>query len=64
MFSLVTAIKTKSRSKTQVKLLDALVRVHSHLLGDAICCKDFECTANMIKLHNSVGQNDDETEYL
>ena len=73
IFSLVTAIKTKSRIKIQIKLLDALIRILSHLLGNTICCKDYECAANMLKVPNSVDQygqnesnstNDDETEYL
>ena len=73
ILSLVTAIKTKPHNKTQIKLLDAHVRISTHLISNAICYKDFECTANMIKLHKSVylyGQNesstinDDVTEYL
>ena len=66
-----TATKIKPRSKTQTKFQDALVRIQSHVLSNATCCKDFECTVNITKLHNSVdlyGQNencstnDDETE--
>ena len=57
IFSLVTAIKTKTQlHKTQIKLLDALERIRSLLLSNAIRSKDHECTANMIKLHNIVDQ--------
>ena len=31
MFSFITAIKTKPRNKTQIDLLDALVRIRLHL---------------------------------
>ena len=73
IFSLVTAINTRPRKMTQIKLPDALVRIRSHLLCNAVSCKDIECTANMMKLPNSVdlyGQdesssiNDDKTEYI
>ena len=73
IFSLVTTIKTKSRNKTQIKLLDALVRIRSHPLNKAICSNDFESAVNMIKLPYSVDLygknesssiNDDETEYF
>ena len=72
IFSLVTAINAKPRNKTQIKLLDDHVRNRAHLFSEAICCKYFECTTNMLRLHNSVdlyGQdqssstNDDETVY-
>ena len=69
IFSLVTAVKTKPRNRTEIKLLDAIIRIRSHLL-DKICCKDFKCTANMIKLHNSENLYskkstiDNETNYL
>ena len=53
IFSLVTAVNTKLRDKTQIKLLDALVRIRSHLLDTGICCKEFVCSAHMLKLHNS-----------
>ncbi|CAM1311707.1 Uncharacterised protein g5782 [Pycnogonum litorale] len=39
IFSLVTAIKTKPRNKTQIKLLDAIVRIRSHLIDNGICCR-------------------------
>ena len=47
IFSLVTAIKTKPLSETPVKLLDALVRIRSHLLSNAICFNDFICTVSI-----------------
>ena len=70
IFSLVTAFKTKPRKKTQIKLLDTLVGILSHLLSNAICCKHFECKSSMIRLPNSVdlcGQNESSSikaEYL
>ena len=70
--SLVTAMKTKPQNKSQIKLMDTLVGIRSHLLRNAICFNDFECASNMIKLPNSVdlyGQREcssinDETVYL
>jgi hypothetical protein len=53
VFSLVTAIKTKPRNRTQTKLLDSIVRIRSYLLDNKICCKDFKCTPQMLSLHNS-----------
>ena len=53
IFSLVTAVKMKPRNKTQIKLLDALVRIYLHLLDTGICCKEFVCSAHMLRLHNS-----------
>ena len=53
-FSSVTAIKTTPCKKAQIKLLDALLRIRSHLLSNAMCCKDIQSTANMIKLPNNV----------
>ena len=73
IFRLVTAIKAKPRTKTQIKLLDALVGIRFRLLSNEICCEGFGCSANMIKLHNNVDPydlsesssiNDNETEYL
>ena len=73
IFSLVTAVKTKPRNKTQIKLLHALVRIRSHLLDTRICCKEFVCSTHMLKLHNSdklYGRTEeenrkyDETDYL
>ena len=66
------AIKAKPRNKTQIKSMNAFVRIPSHLLSNAVCCKDFECTAHMVRQCNSVdlyGKNEsssvnvDETEY-
>ena len=53
IFSLVTAVKTKPRNKTQIELLDALVRIRSRLPDTGICCKEFVCSAHMLKLDNS-----------
>ena len=51
---------------TQIKLLDSLARIHSHLLSNKICYNDFDCTVDMIKLPSSESSSvdDDETMYL
>ncbi|KAK7083260.1 hypothetical protein SK128_003864 [Halocaridina rubra] len=53
IFSLVAAIKTKPRNRTQTRLLESFVRIQTYLLGNKICCKEFRCTNKMLYLHNS-----------
>lgn len=48
-----TAVKTKPRNKIQIQLLEAIIRIRSHLLDQKMCCKDFRCTPNTVNSHNS-----------
>lgn len=51
-FSLVTSIKTKPRNRMQINMLDALVRIRSHLIYSNKCCKDFIVTTDMLDRFN------------
>lgn len=50
MFSYVTAIKTKSRNKMSSSMLDAIVRIRTHLYFRDKCCKNFVPSKRMLKL--------------
>uniref|UniRef100_A0A0B7BRE7 HAT C-terminal dimerisation domain-containing protein n=1 Tax=Arion vulgaris TaxID=1028688 RepID=A0A0B7BRE7_9EUPU len=49
VFSLVLSVKTKARNRTQLQLLDAILRIRTELLISNKCCKDFTASPNMIK---------------
>lgn len=53
IFSTVTNVKTKSRNRLQIDMLDAIIRIRSHLQFQGKCCKDFKVTNRMLELFNS-----------
>lgn len=50
MFSYVTAIKTKSRNKMSSSMLEAIIRIRTHLYFKDKCCKDFVPSKRMLEL--------------
>ncbi|KAG7159827.1 putative hAT family C-terminal dimerization region-containing protein 16 [Homarus americanus] len=52
IFSTVTNVKTKSRNRLGSEMLDAIIRVRSHLQFQG-CCRDFKVTPHMMELFNS-----------
>jgi hypothetical protein len=48
IFSLLSSIKTKTRNRMQLNLLDAVVRVRAELLLSSKCCKDFTACPEML----------------
>ena len=53
IFSYVTNIKTKQRNRMSVGMLEAILRIRTHLHFGQKCCKDFLVTEKMISLFNS-----------
>ncbi|KAK4313003.1 hypothetical protein Pmani_015614 [Petrolisthes manimaculis] len=53
IFSTVTNVKTKSRNRLQTDMLNAIIRIRSHLQFQGKCCKDFKVTTRMLELFNS-----------
>lgn len=49
MFSLVTSVKTKTRNRMQLQLLDAIVRLRAELMISNRCCKDFKASREMLQ---------------
>ena len=50
MFSYVTGVKTKSRNKMSSSMLEAIVRIRTHLYFRGKCCKDFRPSKGMLDL--------------
>ncbi|CAB3986321.1 zinc finger MYM-type 6-like [Paramuricea clavata] len=50
MFSYVTRIKTKSRNKMSSSMLEAIVRIRTHLYFREMCCKDLKPSKRMLEL--------------
>ena len=48
-FSIVTAIKTKTRNRMSLRTLDAILRIKLYFLKRGKCCRDFVVTPGMIK---------------
>ncbi|XP_039301961.1 uncharacterized protein LOC113005616 isoform X1 [Solenopsis invicta] len=48
VFSIMNAVKTKSRNKMSLKMLEAILRVRIYLNVRHICCETFEPTEDMI----------------
>lgn len=48
VFSIMNAVKTKSRNKMSLKMLEAILRIRIHLYVRRICCETFEPTQDMI----------------
>ena len=46
-FSLVTSVKTKARNRSQLHLLDAIVRIRADLVLSKKCCKNFQASPKM-----------------
>lgn len=53
IFSTVTSVKTKSRNRLGSEMLDAIIRIRSHLSFQGKCCRDFKATPRMMELFNS-----------
>ena len=53
IFSYVTGIKTKSRNKMTSSMLEAIVRIRTHLYFKEKCCKNFVATKRMLELFTS-----------
>ena len=53
VFSTVTNVKTKLRNRLGSEMLDAIVRIHTHLQFQGKCCRDFTVTNNMIERFTS-----------
>ena len=49
IFSLVSSVKTKTRNRMQLSLLDAMVRVRAEVLLSSKCCKEFIASSEMLK---------------
>ncbi|KAJ8947983.1 hypothetical protein NQ314_008518 [Rhamnusium bicolor] len=52
VFSLMNIIKTKTRNKINMPLLDALIRIKVHFLVEGLCCKNFLPTRRMHQKFN------------
>lgn len=53
IFSTLTSVKTKSRNRLSTEMLDAIIRIRSHLSFQGKCCRDFKATPRMLELFNS-----------
>ncbi len=53
VFSYVTGTKTKSRNRMSSPMLEAIVRIRTHMYFHEKCCKDFVATKRMLELFNS-----------
>ena len=53
VFSTLTNVKTKARNRLGSEMLDAIIRIRTHLQFQGKCCKDFEVTETMIELFTS-----------
>jgi len=52
-FSYVTLVKTKSRNRMNLPLLDSIVTIRSALHFQEKCCKDFAAAKEMLELFNN-----------
>lgn len=50
VFSIMNAVKTKSRNKMQFEMLEALLRIRTHFIATKMCCNSFQPTAKMFEL--------------
>lgn len=48
-FSVMNSIKTKSRNRMLIALLDAILRIRIRFTVNKICCKDFKPSRNMFQ---------------
>ena len=53
VFSVMGIIKTKSRNKIHINMLDSLLRIRLHLTVKKICCNKFKSNELMLSLFNS-----------
>ena len=53
VFSYVTSVKTKSRNRMNLSLLDSIVTIRSVLHFQEKWCKDFVVTRDMLSLFNN-----------
>jgi hypothetical protein len=70
-FSVVSTVKTKTRNRMQLRTLEAIVRIRSHLSQKSACCREFQVTKNMLQRFTSdmyttttdadTGRTDEET---
>ena len=50
IFSQVTCVKTKLRSRMQNEMLDSIIRIRSSLKFKGMCCKDFCASDEVLEL--------------
>ena len=58
VFSQVALLKTKTRNRMKLPLLEALIRINLHLKLDGKCCTDFTVTESMLEKFNSSMYNE------
>ena len=49
IFSVVSAVKTKSRNRMTLSMLDAIIRIRTYLMERDKCCRDFVVTHAMLQ---------------
>jgi len=52
-FSIMNSIKTKSRNRISIPMLEALLRIRCHFISTKHCCTIFTPTNGMFKIFNS-----------
>lgn len=53
IFSHVTIVKTKTRNKMSLQMLDSILRIRTMLFLNNMCCKDFKVTKLMLSKFNT-----------
>ncbi|KAK3907361.1 SCAN domain-containing protein 3 [Frankliniella fusca] len=53
LFSIMTAVKTKQRSRLSLKMLQSILIVRGHLKASVKCCRNFTPTPAMLELFRS-----------
>lgn len=59
IFSVVTSVKTKTRNRMSLRVLDAVVRIRSYFSRKDKCCREFVATKAMLDKFNVTMYNDD-----
>ncbi|XP_047736335.1 SCAN domain-containing protein 3-like [Hyalella azteca] len=65
VFSYVTWLKSKTRNRLQLVMMEALLRIRMNLLTRGGCCKEFEASVDMLNrfsssMYHKYSQSDDE----
>ncbi|XP_018397609.1 PREDICTED: uncharacterized protein LOC108775676 [Cyphomyrmex costatus] len=53
VFSIMNAVKTKTRNRILIKILDSIIRIRINLYAHGICCNNFVVTKSMLADFNS-----------